>query len=64
MTGAPMVFYSVALPKCRCGRAAAFEIRASGGARYDHACERCVEKRIRELTRAHLAARTVERSTQ
>jgi len=50
-----MHFYKSALPRCRCGKPAEYEVRGSGNERYDHACKRCADRRVRELTEAHKA---------
>jgi predicted fused transcriptional regulator/phosphomethylpyrimidine kinase len=46
-------FYSVALPRCRCGKPATKEIRASGNVKYGEVCDRCEAKRLRDLDRVH-----------
>lgn len=51
--GMTLMFYESALRRCRCGKAATVEIRATSGVCYDHCCDRCKKRRIRELTTAH-----------
>jgi hypothetical protein len=50
---APIQFYKSRLTRCSCGKAAAFVIMGSGNVKYDYACERCADKRIRELDKTH-----------
>ena len=52
-----MQFYSIGLPKCRCGRPASYRILGTGNVPYDHVCERHLVPRIRELARAHAPER-------
>lgn len=46
-------FYAVALERCKCGKPAANEIRATGNVRYDRCCLGCTNRRIKELQKAH-----------
>ena len=48
-----MLFYKVALRRCKCGAAAAFQIQGSGNVPYDYACARHADKLVRELIKVH-----------
>lgn len=50
---APLHFYKSALRTCKCGKPAAYEIRATGNVFYDFACKAHADKVVCELTEAH-----------
>ena len=48
-----MHFYTVALPRCRCGKPATVEVQGTGNVRYDRCCDACGKRKVKELTRVY-----------
>lgn len=42
-------FYTVPLPRCKCGKPAEFDVMGTGNVLYEHCCAECAEKKVQEL---------------